>query len=155
MISAQSNFRKLYCPATTPTPLSSAMEKDFYMKHSPFHYTPGFLIWHSTDLRNWAPICRALPEFDGSAMAPDLVIYNGRYYIYYPSDGTNWVTWADDIRGPWSKPVDLKISGIDPGHIADTQGNRYLYVNEGEIIRLTPDGLATLGEKKKVYEGWV
>lgn len=148
-------FPQAILPGDYPDPSIVRDGKDFYMTHSPFHYTPGFLIWHSTDLRNWAPICRALPEFDGSAMAPDLVIYKGRYYIYYPSDGTNWVTWADDIHGPWSKPVDLKISGIDPGHIADTQGNRYLYVNEGEIIRLTPDGLATLGEKKKVYEGWV
>ena len=113
-------FPQAILPGDYPDPSIVRDGKDFYMTHSPFHYTPGFLIWHSTDLRNWEPICRALPEFDGSAMAPDLVIYKGRYYIYYPSDGTNWVTWADDIHGPWSKPVDLKISGIDPGHIADT-----------------------------------
>ena len=55
--------------------------------------------------------------------------------------------WANDIKGPWSKPIDLKVSGIDPGHIADQEGNRYLYVDKGEVIRLTDDGLATIGPK--------
>ena len=61
----------------------------------------------------------------------------------------------NDIKGPWSKPVDLKVSGIDPGHIVDKQGNRYLYVDKGEVIRLTEDGLSTIGKKQKVYEGWL
>lgn len=87
-------------------------------------------------------------------MAPDLLKYKGKYYIYYPAKGTNWVIWANDIKGPWSKPIDLKVSGIDPGHIADQEGNRYLYVDKGEVIRLTDDGLATIGQKQKVYEGW-
>lgn len=148
-------FPQVLLAGDYPDPSILRDGKDYYMTHSPFHYTPGFLIWHSTDLKNWEPICRALPEFKGSAMAPDLIKHGDRYYIYYPSAGTNWVTWADDIRGPWSEPVDLKVSGIDPGHIADKDGNRYLYVNEGEIIRLTSDGLSTIGEKKKVYDGWV
>ena len=38
---------------------------DFYMTHSPFVYAPGFLIWHSTDLHDWQPLCRAIPEFTG------------------------------------------------------------------------------------------
>ena len=46
------------------------------------------------------------------------------------------------------------MSGIDPGHIADQEGNRYLYVDKGEVIRLTADGLTTIGQKQKVYEGW-
>ena len=62
--------------------------------------------------------------------------------------------WAKNIRGPWSRPVDLKVGGIDPGHVVDKEGNRYLYLDKGEMIRLTEDGLATVGEKKKVYDGW-
>ena len=27
-------------------------------------------------------------------------------------------------------------------------------MDKGEVIRLTEDGLATVGEKKKVYDGW-
>lgn len=127
---------------------------DYYMTHSPFYYAPGFLIWHSQDLVNWEPICHALVSWKGSAMAPDLVKYKDKYYIYYPADGTNWVTYANNIRGPWSKPVDLKVSGIDPGHVVDEHGKRYLFVEDGQVIRLADDGLSTVGEKKKVYDGW-
>ena len=147
-------YPKVIIPGDYPDPSIIRDGKDYYMTHSPFYYAPGFLIWHSRDLINWEPVCRALPDWDGSAMAPDLVKYKGRFYIYYPAAGTNWVIWSDDIKGPWSKPVDLKISGIDPGHIADVDGNRYLYVNEGEVVRLSDDGLSVTGEKKKVYDGW-
>ena len=154
LTSAAGEFPKAILPGDYPDPSILRDGEDYYMTHSPFYYAPGFLIWHSRDLQNWEPICRALPDYKGSAMAPDLVKFGDRYYIYYPAAGTNWVTWADDIRGPWSEPVDLKVSGIDPGHVADAEGNRYLYVNEGEVIALTPDGLATIGEKKDVYDGW-
>ena len=147
-------YPKVIIPGDYPDPSIIRDGEDYYMTHSPFYYAPGFLIWHSRDLVNWEPVCRALTDWTGSAMAPDLVKYKDKFYIYYPAAGTNWVIWANDIQGTWSKPVDLKIGGIDPGHIADENGNRYLYVNEGEVIRLTDDGLATIGEKKAVYTGW-
>ena len=59
--------------------------------------------------------------------------------------------WAKNIRGPWSRPVDLKVGGIDPGHVVDKEGNRYLYLDKGEMIRLTEDGLATVGGKRRKY----
>lgn len=154
-LSAQGvEWPKAILPGDYPDPTIVRDGEDYYMTHSPFYYQPGFLIWHSRNLVDWEPVCRAVPEYEGSAMAPDLIKYGDRFYIYFPSAGTNWVCWADDIRGPWSKPVDLKVSGIDPGHIADAEGNRYLYVNQGEVIRLAPDGLSTIGEKTKVYDGW-
>lgn len=147
-------YPKVILSGDYPDPSVMRDGEDYYMTHSPFYYAPGFLIWHSRDLMNWEPVCRVMPEYEGSAMAPDLLKYKGKYYIYYPAKGTNWVIWANDIKGPWSKPIDLKVSGIDPGHIADQEGNRYLYVDKGEVIRLTDDGLATIGQKQKVYEGW-
>ena len=125
------------------------------MTHSPFYYMPGFLIWHSQDLVNWEPVSRIIPEYEGSAMAPDLVKYDNKFYLYYPALGTNWVSWADNISGPWSEPIDLKVGDIDPGHIADEQGNRYLYLSDGSVIQLSKDGLSTIGERKKVYDGWI
>jgi len=127
---------------------------DYYMTHSPFYYAPGFLIWHSRDLVHWTPLCRAATQWEGSAMAPDLVKAGGRYYIYFPANGTNWVIWADRITGPWSDPIDLKVGGIDPGHMTDSDGKRYLYTNEGKVVQLSDDGLSTVGEQKKVYDGW-
>ena len=55
---------------------------DYYMTHSPFYYAPGFLIWHSRDLMNWEPVCRVMPEYEGSAMAPDLLKYKGKSVSY-------------------------------------------------------------------------
>ncbi|TRX11269.1 family 43 glycosylhydrolase [Flavobacterium gawalongense] len=138
-----------------PDPTILRDGKDYYMTHSPFYYKPGFLIWHSQDLVNWEPITRVIPEYEGSAMAPDLVKHNGKFYLYYPAAGTNWVVWANNIKGPWSKPIDLKVPGIDPGHVVGKDGQRFLYVNEGYVIRLSDDGLSTIGERKSVYEGWV
>lgn len=151
---ARDVYPKVVLPGDYPDPTILRDGEDYYMTHSPFRLSPGFLLWHSRDLVRWKPLCRVLPEYAGSAMAPDLVKHNGRYYIYYPAAGTNWVIWADRIEGPWSRPVDLKVSGIDPGHVADKDGHRYLFVDKGEVIRLSDDGLSTVGDKVKVYDGW-
>lgn len=128
--------------------------EDYYLTHSPFHYQPGFLIWHSKDLFNWEPICRAGDDWTGSAWAPDLQKVGDTYYIYFPAEETNWVITAKDIRGPWTKPVDLKIGGIDPGLIVTPEGKRYLFTNMGQVTPLTDDGLARAGQTVQVYDGW-
>jgi beta-xylosidase len=127
---------------------------DFYMTNSAYDYVPGMLIWHSKDLRHWTPIARALQHQAGDIWAPDLVHYNGLFYIYFPSKGTNWVITAKSPYGPWSEPIDLKVRGIDPGHIATPEGKRYLYVDAGRVVELAPDGLSTVGTQQKVYNGW-
>ena len=129
--------------------------RDFYMTHSPFQYTPGFLIWHSQDLVNWEPICRMGTGKIGNAMAPELLKHNGKYYLYYPANRKVYVCTAENIRGPWSDPVEVKGSaGIDPGHIVDVNGQRYLFVNKGRMAPLTADGLALADTLKTVHRGW-
>lgn len=127
---------------------------DYYMTHSPFHYKPGFLIWHSKDLVNWEPICRTNTTWEGSAWAPDLQKVDDTYYIYYPAEGSNWVITAHDIRGPWSNPVNLEIEGIDPGLAVTPDGHRYLFTNGGQVTPLTADGLHRDGPTRTVYHGW-
>lgn len=147
---------KLILAGDYPDPTIMREGDDYYMTHSPFFYAPGFLIWHSRDLVNWEPVCRACPNYEGSAMAPDLLKHEGRYYIYYPtSKGEVYVIWADDIRGPWSKPIQLELKGIDPGHVVGEDGKRYLFTNNGWVAPLSDDGLKVVGENKKVYDGWV
>ncbi|MDR1222772.1 MAG: family 43 glycosylhydrolase, partial [Tannerella sp.] len=147
-------FPKAILPGDYPDPTVLRDGDDFYMTHSPFYYAPGFFIWHSKDLMNWQPVCRALNQWSGSAMAPDLVKHKGKYYIYFPAAGTNFVIWADSIKGKWSEPVDLKVKGIDPGHIVGEDGKRYLFLSDGYLVELTDDGLATVGQSEKVYDGW-
>ncbi|MDG2523968.1 family 43 glycosylhydrolase [Stenotrophomonas sp. HITSZ_GD] len=133
---------------------------DYYMTFSSFQSYPGIVIWHSTDLLNWAPVGPALHQQIGVIWAVDLCKVGSRYYIYLPAnaDDQGWkiyVIWADDIRGPWSAPIDLKIDGcIDPGHIVGEDGRRYLFVNGIRRIRLSDEGLSTDGALAPAYQPW-
>lgn len=129
----------------------------YYMTFSSFDAYPGLVVWQSRDLANWQPIGPALFKNVGSVWAPDLVKHDGRYYIYFPGIGpyrSNYVIWADDIRGPWSDPIDLKIGRIDPGHAVGPEGSRYLFLSAGYVVPLAKDGLSIAGPEKKVYDGW-
>ena len=127
---------------------------NYYIVHSSFEYYPGLLIWQSKDLINWTPVTNALHKYVGSVWAPDLVKYKNKYYIYFPANNTNYVVTADAISGPWSDPVDLKTGNIDPGHVVDAEGNRYLYFSSGGYVPLSDDGLSVAGEYKHTYNGW-
>jgi xylan 1,4-beta-xylosidase len=143
-----------------PDPTVLKDGKDYYMTFSSFFSYPGIVIWHSTDLVNWAPVGPALTKPLGTIWAVDLCKHDGRYFIYIPAapDGNTWsiyAIWADHIEGPWSDPVDLHIQGcIDPGHIVGEDGKRYLFVNGVRRIRLTDDGLATDGPVEPAYQPW-
>ena len=148
-------------PGDHPDPTILKDGDDYYMTFSSFNSYPGIVLWHSTDLVNWAPIGAALQKNIGTVWALDLCKHGDRYYVYIPAapEGKPWgtyVIWADNIRGPWSDPIDLKIDGcIDPGHAVGEDGKRYLFVNGIRKIRLTDDGLATDGELQQAYSPWL
>jgi xylan 1,4-beta-xylosidase len=139
---------------------------DYYATFSSFDATPGLVIWHSRDLVNWVPLGPALEKPLGTVFAPDLVKHGNRYYVYIPFIPAPWsqrlpdtssihVIHAEDIRGPWSQPVDLGIRGyIDPGHVVGEDGRRYLFLSGVARVRLSEDGLATDGAIEHVYDGW-
>jgi len=132
---------------------------DYYMTFSSLFSYPGAVIWHSRDLVNWVPIGAALTKPLGSVWAMDLVKHKSRYYLYIPANpggvSSIFVIYADDIRGPWSDPIDLKITGcIDPGHAVGEDGKRYLFLGGVKRIALTDDGLSTAGPLEQVYSPW-
>ncbi len=156
-------FRNPVMAGDHPDPSVVRVGGDYYMTHSSGTWAPRLVIWHSRDLVNWEPLAPAVTGFSGDVWAPDLVYYEGRFFLYFPArvrdaDGkyrqSCFVTTAADASGPWSAPVDLRVPAIDPGHIADDAGNRFLYVDDGRMIRLTGDGLGTTGELVRVYNGW-
>jgi len=131
---------------------------DYYMTFSTFDSYPGLVIWHSRDLVNWRPVAAALTRNVGSVWAPELIRHRGRYFLYVPvkaSPNTSYVIWADRISGPWSDPIDLKLPNhIDPGHAVGEDGSRWLFLSGGDRVRLTADGLATVGPIEHVYDPW-
>lgn len=138
-----------------PDPSVLRVGKDYYMTHSSFEYYPGLLIWHSTDLIHWERITYALQQNVGSVWAPDLVKYKDSFYIYFPAGRKIWVVTARSPEGPWSDPIDMNLQGfIDPGHLVDKDGKRYLYLSNGNLIQLSEDGLSTVGEPEPGYKGW-
>jgi beta-xylosidase len=145
-------------PGDHPDPSILKDGADYYMTFTSCDAYPGLVIWHSRDLVNWEPIGPALFKNVGSVWAPDLVKHNGRYYIYFPGQkpqgSSNYVVWADNIRGPWSDPIDLKIGRIDPGHAVGPDGRRYLFLSGGYVVPLAEDGLSVTGTMRKVYDGW-
>jgi len=107
-------------PGDHPDPTILKDGDDYYLTFSSFDSYPGIIIWHSKDLVNWTPIGPALHKNIGSVWALDICKVGNRFYIYIPAApaGKPWsifVIWTDDIRGPWSDPIDLNIAGcIDP-----------------------------------------
>ncbi len=137
-----------------PDPSILVDGSDYYIVHSSFEYYPGLTIWHSKDLTDWTPLTCALHKYVGSVWAPDLVKVKNKYYIYFPANNTNYVVVAESIVGPWSDPVDLKVGNIDPGHVTDKDGRRYLYFSSGGFVPLSADGLSVTGPLQHTYDGW-
>ena len=132
------------------------MGGDFYATHTSYSNAPGLVVWHSRDLVNWTPISQVLNDMQGThaeIWSPDLVEHEGRYFIYFPMGGI-FVVHAEHPGGPWSAPIPLKVDDIDPAHVVGPDGKRYLYTAGGHVVELSPDGLSTVGERTKVYEGW-
>ncbi len=158
---AQTSSPSLLLGGDYPDPTILREGGDYYMTHSAFDYVPGLTIMHSTDLVNWTPISYALSEYIGSIWAPDLCRCGDRYYIYFTvsvkgKPFKNYVVWANDLRGPWSKPIDLHVDGkIDPGHVVDAAtGERWIFLAGGNRVKLTSDGLAAASKMENVYGGW-
>jgi xylan 1,4-beta-xylosidase len=126
---------------------------DFYLTHSSFDYAPGLQIWHSKDLVNWDIAGAALKKYYGSVWAPYLCEHAGQFYIYFPCNNQLHVVHAPHPVGPWSEPVNLQISAIDPAHIA-ANGRRYLHYNGGYMVELTSDGLSVKSPARKVFQPW-
>lgn len=139
---------------------------DYYMTHASFDATPGLMIWHSRDLVNWQPVGPALTSKIDSVWAPELSKHNGKFYLYYATNriidekGTKlrslYVQTADNAAGPWSAPKNTGLTNpnTDPGHIVGEDGKRYLFMSDGMRVQLSDDGLSTIAEMTKVYDGW-
>ena len=134
---------------------------DYYLTFSSFDAYPGVVIWHSRDLVNWQPVGPALRTRDrlglgAATCAGTRAATTSTFPRARAERRSIYVIQADDIRGPWSEPIDLGLPDhIDPGHVG-RRGRRALPVpvSGGDRVRLTADGLACAGPVEHVYDPW-
>lgn len=117
----------------------------YYIATSTFEWWPGVRLNESTDLVHWRPLPSPLTRVSqldlrgtpsgGGIWAPDLSYADGRFWLVYTDvkivdgafkDCTNYLTVADDIRGPWSEPHRLNGVGFDASLFHDGDGRKYL-----------------------------
>ena len=146
-------------PGDHPDPSILKDGEDYYLVFSTFDAYPALRVWHSRDLVNWVPIAAALNTAIGSLWAPEICKHGDTFYIYAhartPAYRSIYVVTAKNPRGPWSEPVDLKLTRhIDPGHVVGEDGKRYLFLSGGDRVQLADDGLSTAGPVSHVYDPW-
>lgn len=69
-------FRNPIIGGDHPDPTILKDGENYYMTFSSFNSYPGIVIWHSTDLVNWAPLGAALQKNIGTVWALDLCKHN-------------------------------------------------------------------------------
>lgn len=115
----------------------------YYIANSTFEWFPGIRLHESKDMVHWntLPYPLGVEQLDmrgdpasGGVWAPDLSYADGRFWIVYSDvhivngafkDVVNYLTTAEDIRGPWSKPLRLNGVGFDASLFHD-DGRKYL-----------------------------
>ena len=152
---------------------------DFYMTASSFNCIPGLPILHSKDLVNWEIINYALerqvpeemfnvPSHGNGVWAPAIRYHDGEFFIFWgdPDNGIFMVK-TKNPAGRWDKPVLVhKSKGIiDTCPFWDEDGRAWIghgYAGSRAglksilgMIEMTPDGIATIGEDRMIYDGHV
>ncbi|RZM22756.1 MAG: hypothetical protein EOO88_28415, partial [Pedobacter sp.] len=114
----------------------------------------GFLVYESSDLKNWKGPVGANKGFALSKgesfgtkgfWAPQIFKYKGIYYMAYTADEQIAIATSNSPRGPFKQEVLKALSGtgnqIDPFVFFDKDGKPYMYhvkLQKGNRIFVTP-----------------
>ncbi|WP_267202488.1 family 43 glycosylhydrolase [Limosilactobacillus kribbianus] len=155
-----SKIKNPIIPGMAPDPSILRVGKDYYIATSTFHWKPAIQIFHSADLANWDLLGYALKdnEIDLQGTNTPAGIW-APHLSYDPEQHKYWITYchlqnmagrefnaesyticADQMTGPWSKPLYLTSLGFDPS-LYHEAGKHYLTVLEWE----TRDGYQAPG----------
>lgn len=132
-------------PGFNADPSIIRVEDTYYIANSTFEWFPGVRLHESKDLVHWNLLPLPLSTTtlldmkgnpaSGGIWAPDLSYADGKFWLVYTDvkvtegtfkDMTNYLTTADDIRGPWSDPIKLNGVGFDASLFHDNDGRKYL-----------------------------
>jgi xylan 1,4-beta-xylosidase len=144
VMAAPKTFNNPVISGFYPDPSICRVGDDYYIVHSSFEYFPGVPISHSKDLVHWRQIGYCLTResqlplkkmrASGGIYAPTLRYHNGTFYMVTTNvdGGGNFYVTAKNPAGPWSEPVWLDQSGIDPSLFFDDDGKVYYCRHEGQ-----------------------
>lgn len=132
-------------PGFNPDPSIVRVDSLYYIATSTFEWFPGIQIHVSADLEHWKLLCHPLNDIkklnmlgnpdSGGIYAPCLTYDDGIFYLVYTDvknltgrfwDCSNYLITAEDIEGPWSDPIYLNGSGIDPSLYHGDDGRKWL-----------------------------
>jgi alpha-N-arabinofuranosidase len=164
-------FQNPVLPGFYPDPSICRVGGDYYLVNSSFEFFPGVPLFHSQDLVHWQPIGYCLTRksqltldhmrSSGGIYAPTLRYHDGTFYMVTTlvDGGGNFFVTARNPAGPWSEPVWLDNSGIDPSLFFDDDGKvyytRHQGMGDGSIAQTTLN-LQTgklEGELKEIWKG--
>ena len=129
-------------PGMAPDPAIIRVGDDYYIATSTFHWKPAVQVFHSRDLANWELVSYGLSKDEvdlrgtntpAGIWAPHLSYdeKTSRFWLVYSHmqnmagrefNAESYAMWADEINGPWSKPVYLTSIGFDPALFHDQDG---------------------------------
>lgn len=140
-------------PGCNPDPAIARRGEEFYIATSTFEWLPAIEFHRSSNLRDWSLAGHAFSD-DRLALrgvrescgvwAPCLTVdpVDGRFFLAYSVmksqsaavfDVDNYVTWADEIEGPWADPVYVTSVGFDGSVFHDDDGSKWFITLEWEI----------------------
>lgn len=163
-------FQNPILPGFHPDPSICRVGEDFYLVTSSFEYFPGIPVFHSRDLIHWEQIGHCLTRNSQvhlvtgapnclNIYAPTIRWHDGLFYVIVTcvtgDNHGNFIVTAKDPAGPWSEPIPLPFSGIDPSLFFDADGTVYYTGTDDGIYLCTvnPETGEAIGERHRIWQG--
>ncbi|WP_044238350.1 glycoside hydrolase family 43 protein [Flexithrix dorotheae] len=151
-------YRNPVIPGFYSDPSVCRVGEDYYLVTSTFEYFPGVPVFHSKDLIHWEQIGHVIhrkeqiPK-DLNIFAPTLRYNNGVFYMITTNVSTrgNFFVTANHPSGPWSDPVWIDVSGIDPDLFFDDDGRVYVVNSNFELVEINVETGTLIGERRKIW----
>lgn len=151
---ADSQFRNPVLAGFYPDPSMIRVDDGFYLVTSTFGYFPGIPVFHSRDMVSWRQIGNAIhrpdqidygreKEITTGLFAASISYHDGTFYIAntcFYCDRGNFLVTAEDPAGPWSDPIWLGFTGIDPTLFFDDDGSAWVVNNDVPAGPMRYDG---------------
>ena len=109
-----------------PDPSITYDGREYIIAVSTFEFYPGVALYVSDDLSRWKYRTSVMTRLNGFSLsgarnssgiyAPTIRFHNGRYYMVTTDKNSlgNFVSWSESLDGPWTEPLFIHETGIDP-----------------------------------------